>query len=149
MQSISRDDRQTITHRAAEPSNSTHIKVTTLMPIAAAPAAPPPRALLRLLSRISCVVGGAFGGELDMVALLLLRGRRKTGLRRARGGRFVWRLGLERDKATRGRLVASFHKQTMKHASALTTFYEVTTTCVSVSVRVCVCARVCARVFPP
>ena len=64
---------------------ATHIKVTTLMPIAAAPAAPPPKALLRLLSRISWVVGGAFAGELelDMVALLLWEGRTDLRWRRA------------------------------------------------------------------
>lgn len=45
--------------------------MTTLIPIAAAPATPPPRAFLRLASKISCVVGGAFAGEkleLDMAA---------------------------------------------------------------------------------
>lgn len=46
---------------------ATHMRVTTLIPIAAAPAAPPPRALLRDLSRISWVVGGGFGEELDML----------------------------------------------------------------------------------
>lgn len=45
-----------------------HMRVPTLIPIASAPANPPPRARLSDLSRISCVEGGGFCGVPDILA---------------------------------------------------------------------------------